>query len=77
MKYLVFAAALLISGAARAEQNTAGERALSAKLMREINEGISCNMGLMALQDDLAKAQVRIKELEAGAKAEPKQEVKP
>lgn len=49
------------------------EQALGRKLMVEINDGLQCQASLISLgsvQQDLAKAQARIKELEA--KLEPK-----
>lgn len=72
MKSIIILSLLLASNAAFAQQTQTMEKALGAKLMREINESISCNASLISLQDDLMKAQTKIKELEA--KAEPKKE---
>lgn len=46
------------------QQPSSGEQALGAKLMQEIQGGLSCSTNLISAQADLAKAQARIKELE-------------
>lgn len=40
------------------------EQAIGAKLMREIQDGLQCNVNLISVQVELAKAQARVKELE-------------
>lgn len=61
-------ALLLIAGIAFAQQPaTPLEQALSFKLSREMSDGIQCSAGAVTLQQELAKAQARIKELEAKA----------
>lgn len=64
---LLAAAASLIAGNADAQQHqqTPSEQALGAKLMQEIQGGLICNASLISVQAELAKAQARIKELEA------------
>lgn len=63
MKYLL--AITLASTAAFAQQPTSLERAISSKMMAEINSGLQCSVGLIDAQSALAAAQARIKELEA------------
>jgi hypothetical protein len=61
---------LLLTTAASAQQHqqTPSEQALAAKLLQEIQGGLTCNASLLSVQAELAKAQARVKELE------PKQE---
>jgi hypothetical protein len=70
MKRIILAA-LLISTPALAQQKppSAAEQALGAKLMQEIQSGLSCSAGLITAQADLVKANERIKALEV--KSEP------
>lgn len=57
---------LLISSAALAQiAPSPNEQALSAKLMQELQEGLSCNINLIRIKSELAIAQAKIKELEA------------
>lgn len=78
LRYLVLM--VLCATPAFAQQqapSTPLDQALGQKLMTEINDGIQCRAGTIALQNSLsslqmevAKAQARVKELEA--KYEPK-----
>jgi hypothetical protein len=44
---------------------TANERAIGAKLMAEINAGLTCSAGLIGAQDEVAALQKQVKDLEA------------
>jgi opacity protein-like surface antigen len=48
------------------QQQTPFEQALSAKLLQEIQGGLTCSTQVIAAQAELAKAQTRIRELEVG-----------
>ena len=59
---------LLIPTFAFAQQPpTAKEQALSSRILFEVQSSIECNANLIALRDQLAAAQVKIKELEGKA----------
>lgn len=49
---------------ALAQQASPTEQALGAKLMKEINEGLTCNANVIALQAEIVKLQTRIRELD-------------
>lgn len=40
------------------------ERAMTKRILDEVEAGVSCTRDVIALQDELAKAQARLKELE-------------
>lgn len=66
MKLFFISMALLMTSPAFAQQQpSAGEQALGAKLMQELQAGLICSTSLISVQTELAKAQARIKELEA------------
>lgn len=68
MKYLILAASLLLPVAAHAQQSASPqEQALSLKLSSEINQGLQCSASLIALRQELDRAQARVKELETKA----------
>jgi len=76
---IVLAACLLISDGAFAQQQAPQqpspmEQALGRKLMQEINTSVTCGAGLVAAQEQLTAAQVRVKALED--KYEPKKSPK-
>ena len=70
MKKLAAIIALLPS-IALAQTTTPTEQVMGTKIMQEVQAGLVCGVNLLAAQADLAKAQARIKELEA-KKADPK-----
>lgn len=72
MKRTLLALIFLATPAFAQQPPSVNERAISAKLMAEINAGLSCSASLISTQDELTKAQARIKELED--KYEPKKE---
>lgn len=65
MKFVVLGLLLLVASPATAQQTSANEQALVTKLLKEIQEGLNCNTSSITQQAELAKAQARIKELEA------------
>lgn len=66
MKKLAFLFLLLAAPCfAQQQQQSPGEQALGAKLMQELQSGLNCSANLIGAQAELAKAQARIKELEA------------
>jgi hypothetical protein len=67
VKALIIGLSLLATTAALAQQQTPNEQALGTKLMQEIQGGLNCSASLITLQAELAKAQARVKELEAKA----------
>lgn len=65
MKRLI-ALFILLPGLAFAQQAaTPTEQALSIKLSNEISQGLQCSTAVITMQAELAKANARIKELEA------------
>jgi hypothetical protein len=62
-----FSVALLLPSSALAQQQQASpaEQALAARLMSEIQKGVTCEAGGIGMQVELAKALAKIKELEA------------
>jgi hypothetical protein len=57
---------IILSTCAHAQQQSSpAEQALGSRLMSEIQRGVMCEAGMISLQAELAKAQARIKELEA------------
>lgn len=73
MKSLIALVLLLPSIAFAQTTATPAEQALGAKLMREINEGLTCNASVNTLQAELVAAKAKIKELEAKVPADAKQ----
>lgn len=73
-KNVLVAGLLLTSTAVCAQQSSPLEQALSVKLSAEINAGLQCSAAIVTMQQDLAKVQARIKELEE--KHEPKKSEK-
>ncbi len=69
MKRIIFLAALLATPATAQQQSPPSEQALGAKLMREVQDGLQCNVSLISVQAELAKAHARVKELESVAAA--------
>lgn len=65
MRLLIIMLAVLIATPTFAQQASPNEQALGAKLMIEIQSGLSCGANLIGVQAELAKAQARIKDLEA------------
>lgn len=63
MKRLIFIATI-IATPVLAQQSPA-EQVLSTKLLQELQASLSCSTDAIILKADLAKAQARIKELEA------------
>ena len=66
--------ALLLSAApalAQQQQQTPSEQALGVKLMQEIQGGLNCSAGLIAVQKQLDAANAKIKELEPKPEAKP------
>lgn len=72
MKRLALALILLATPVI-AQQQTPTEQALGDKVLLELKAGLTCNVSLITVQAELAKAQARIKELEPkpDAKAPP------
>lgn len=67
-RVILAAAALALASPALAQQApTPSEQALGAKLMAEINAGLSCSADVIKIKADLAAAQARVKELETQA----------
>lgn len=66
--FSVFVALLLASPAIAQQQPTPIQQALGERLMREVNEGLQCSASLIGLQQELAKALARVKDLEEKAK---------
>lgn len=68
IRSFIFTLALLVSSPATpalAQQPTSPmEQALGSKLIQEINASVSCVAGMVTVQQQLAAAQARIKELE-------------
>lgn len=50
------------------QQSTPTEQVFGAKILKELQEGLSCNVNLLTVQVELNKLQARIKELEAKGK---------
>lgn len=69
MRAFIIGLSLFAVTPALAQQQTPSEQALGTKLMQEIQGGLNCSAGLIALQAELAKAQARIKEIETKAEA--------
>lgn len=65
MRLLIITVAVLTATPTFAQQASPNEQALGAKLMIEIQSGLSCSANLIGAQAELAKAQARIKDLEA------------
>lgn len=67
MKRVLIAALLAMPCHTAFAQQTVSpnEQALGAKLMLELQAGLSCSAEKITLQGDLVKAQARIKELES------------
>lgn len=65
MRLLVIGMSLLAATSALAQSASPNEQAMGVKLLQEIQAGLSCSANLISAQADLAKAQTRIKELEA------------
>jgi hypothetical protein len=64
MKKSIVVLTLLPAAAFAQQQGTPTEQAMSAKLLQEIQSGLTCSVNLITVQADLAKANARIKELE-------------
>lgn len=70
MKYFIPALLLLLTFPDFAFAQQAGppsEQALAIKLSNEISLGLQCSAGLITVQQELANAKAKIKELEAKA----------
>jgi Skp family chaperone for outer membrane proteins len=68
MRLIIIGLSLIAATSALAQQPSAAtpnERALGQKLFQEMQSGVTCSSNLIAAQEELAKAQARIKELEA------------
>lgn len=65
MRLLIMTVAVLTATPTFAQQASHNEQALGAKLMIEIQSGLGCSANLIGVQAELAKAQARIKDLEA------------
>lgn len=63
LKY-IFALSLLATPCLAQQSPTPNEQALAAKLLQEMQEGLSCNTNLIRVQAELTKARTRIQELE-------------
>jgi len=64
MHFLTTITLCLLSTVAVAQQQSPAEQALSAKLIREINEGLSCSVSLTQAQTKIAELEKKIAELE-------------
>jgi hypothetical protein len=62
---LIFAAMSVSCAHAQQQQQTPSEQALGVKLMQEIQGGLNCSAGLIAVQKQLDAANAKIKELES------------
>ena len=71
MRKFVIAFLLLPAAAFAQPAPTLTEQAMGTKIMQEVQAGLVCGVNLLTAQVDLAKAQARIRELEA-KKADPK-----
>jgi thiamine biosynthesis protein ThiC len=69
LRTLVILLAFILPAHAQNPPATPSELALGNKLMSEVNAGLACSSNLISAQQELAKAQARIRELET--KAEP------
>lgn len=69
MRWIVVAALTLTltAPASAQQQGSPTEQVMGAKLMRELQEGLQCNITLLTAQQELAKANSRIADLEAAA----------
>lgn len=68
MRIFIIVLSLLTATSALAQAvGTPSEQAMGTKLMQEIQGGLNCSADLIAARSELAKAQARIKELEAKA----------
>jgi hypothetical protein len=72
MKLAVAVALVLLAVPALAQQQSPMEQALAQKLGIEVNASLQCSAAQITTQAELAKAQARVRELEA--KYEPKAE---
>jgi hypothetical protein len=65
LRIVIIIALLFVAVAAHAQQQPSpNEQAMGAKLMQEIQQGLSCSASLIGVQAELAKANAGIKELE-------------
>lgn len=84
-KILIAVAVLLLPVAAFAQQRPGSpvqpraatergpmERAMAQRILNEVEAGLTCSRDVIALQDELAKAQARLKELEPKPEAKDK-----
>ena len=63
---LVLLCGTLLASAVRetaAQQSTPTEQAMGTKILQEVQAGLTCNVNLISVQTELAKAQAKIKEL--------------
>lgn len=60
MRIATVALLCLIAGVSSAD--TPFEKALSAKLMKELNDGLSCSVALQAAQDKIAELEKKLEE---------------
>lgn len=74
MKYYLLLILLLLSSAAFAQTTQTSpnsmERVMSERILKEVSDNISCRVDILNLQNELAKVQAKIKELENNGKKE-------
>lgn len=72
MRTLLLLAALLSTTPALGQQEpTPAEHAMAAKILQEVQAGLSCSALLFSMKVELDNARAKIKDLEAKANAKP------
>lgn len=65
MKRLAIVLALIIGPASAQQQQSPAEQAMGAKIVQELQAGLTCNISLITVKAELEEAKAKIKELEA------------